>query len=63
VKVEMSLLSTLAKVAVGVAVAKGVSSMAAGAGQKSAGGAGTGSIFGDLLSPGGSTQAGGQGQV
>lgn len=51
----MSLLSTLAKVAVGVAVAKGVSGMAAG--QKSArtgGGAGTGSIFGDALSRGGS---------
>lgn len=59
----MSLLSTLAKVAVGVAVAKGVSSMAAGASQKSAGGAGTGSVFGDLLSPGSSRQAGGLGQV
>lgn len=43
----MSLLSTLAKVAVGVAVAKGVSSMASGkSGGASRGGAGTGSIFG-----------------
>lgn len=53
----MSLLGTLAKVAVGVAVAKGVSGMAQGSARApSGGGAGTGSIFGDLLSPGGSTQ-------
>ncbi len=65
----MSLMGTLAKVAIGVAMAKGASSMAAGrsgggATRPSSGGAGTGSIFGDLLSPGGSgsaSQGGGAG--
>ena len=53
----MSLLGTLAKVAVGVAVAKGVSGMAKGEGARPrSGGAGTGSVFDDLLSPIGSTQ-------
>ncbi len=61
----MSLLSTLAKVAVGVAVAKGVSGMAAGKQRNTttrsrpSGGAGTGSIFGDRLSPGAAPQSGG----
>ncbi len=59
----MSLLSTLAKVAVGVAVAKGVSSMARnrGAGGASAGG-GTGSVFGGAQSAGG-TSGGGLGDL
>lgn len=63
----MSLLSTLAKVAVGVAVAKGVSGMAGGQqrGTTSSRGAGTGSVFGDLLSGmgGGGGAGGGLGQV
>lgn len=54
----MSLLSTLAKVAVGVAVAKGVSGMSKGTRTQQTGrGAGTGSIFGDALSPGGSARS------
>ncbi len=59
----MSLLSTLAKVAVGVAVAKGVSGMSAGkAGAGGAGGgAGTGSVFGGKLSPGNRPASGGAG--
>ena len=60
----MSILSTLAKVAVGVAVAKCVSTMASGAGRPSGRSVGSGSIFGDLLSPDGSTQgSGGLGQI
>ena len=51
----MSLLSTLAKVAVGVAVAKGVSGMASG----KSGGAGGGSIFGGPMSPKGGQSSGG----
>lgn len=49
----MSLLSTLAKVAVGVAVAKGVGGMAKGGTTRSSRGAGTGSIFGGANSSGG----------
>jgi len=49
----MSLLSTLAKVAVGIAVAKGVQGMTGKRGAGATRGAGRGSIFGDLMSPGG----------
>ena len=52
----MSLMGTLAKVAIGVAMAKGASSLATGRKGGTAG-AGSGSIFGDLLSPGGSGSA------
>ncbi|MCK0142652.1 DUF533 domain-containing protein [Aliiroseovarius sp. F20344] len=50
----MSLVSTLAKVAIGVAVAKGVSSMTKGGSTpRQTTNAGSGSIFGDEHSPGG----------
>ena len=52
----MSLMGTLAKVAIGVAMAKGAGSLATGR-KGGAAGAGSGSIFGDLLSPGGSGSA------
>jgi uncharacterized membrane protein YebE (DUF533 family) len=56
----MSLVRTLAKVAIGVAVAKGVSTMVArsGGGGGSAGSAGSGGLFGGDYSPGGRTGAG-----
>lgn len=54
----MSLISTLAKVAIGIAVAKGVSQLAkGGAGTAQAGGAGRGTPMGDTFSP----QSGGAG--
>ena len=80
----MSLVSTLAKVAVGVMVAKGVGKMMAGRGGAQGGGGGlgdllggmggagagggginpgSGSIFGDLFSPGGAGRAGGGGDA
>lgn len=63
----MSLLGTLAKVAVGVAVAKGISTMAQGAkaggvqprGTTTGGGAGSGTVFGGDQSPSGRQTGGG----
>jgi uncharacterized membrane protein YebE (DUF533 family) len=57
----MSLMGTLAKVAIGMAVAKGVSSMAGGTGRRSGGGATAGGGLGDLLGQlGGGAATGGK---
>lgn len=55
----MSLMGTLAKVAIGIAVAKGVGSMIQKAGAGSSGGAGSGGPFGGPNSPGAGGGAGG----
>ena len=56
----MSLVSTLAKVAIGIAVAKGVSHLAkTGAGGAQAGSAGRGTPMGDMFSPQGGGAGGG----
>lgn len=57
----MSMLGTLAKVAIGVAIAKGASSVLKGAGTAGGGSAGGGSVFGDTFSPQGQSRGQTQG--